>query len=64
LCKTPLELWHTNDILLGYILMINGKTVDQWTNTTASMISHPDKRFYKEGINENIGIYRAKYSCK
>lgn len=64
LCKTPLELWHTNDILLGYILMINGKTVDQWTNTRASMISHPDKRFYKEGINENIGIYRAKYSCK
>ncbi len=57
LCKTPFELWHTNDILLNYVLMINGKTSEKWTNTWASMISHPDKRFYKE-INHEIGVYR------
>ena len=58
LCKTPFELWHTNDVILNYILMINGKTSEKWTNTNNSMISHPDKRFYKEGINESKGIYR------
>jgi hypothetical protein len=57
LCKSPFELWHTNDILLNYILMIRGKTVDRWTNTAASMIAHPDKRFYKK-INKELGIYR------
>lgn len=59
LCKLKFDLWHTNDILLNYLLMINGKTADKWTNTGASMISHPDKRFYKGGVNENNGIYRA-----
>ena len=57
LCKSPFELWHTNDILLNYLLMINGKTADRWTNTGASMITHPDKRFYKN-INQDMGIYR------
>jgi hypothetical protein len=57
LCKTPFELWHTNDILLNYMLMINGKTADIWTNTNLSMIAHPDKRFYKK-VDNNLGIYR------
>lgn len=57
LCKFPFELWHTNDILLNYLLMINGKTADRWTNTRASMIAHPDKRFYSK-INQELGIYR------
>lgn len=57
LCIYPFELWHTNDILLNYILMINGKTVDRWTNTQASMISHPDKRYYDK-VNVDLGIYR------
>lgn len=57
LCKTQFELWHTNDTLLNYVLMINGKTADRWTNTRASMIAHPDKRFYKK-VDNNLGIYR------
>jgi hypothetical protein len=57
LCKTPFELWHINDTLLNYILMINSKTSDRWTNTKASMIAHPDKRFYKK-VDTDLGIYR------
>jgi hypothetical protein len=58
LCKTPFEMWHINDVLLNYLLMIHGKTSDKWVNTQASMISHPDKRFYTE-VDESKGIYRV-----
>jgi len=40
------ELWHTNDVLLSYLLMIKGYTVEAWTNTDKSNIIHPFKKFY------------------
>ena len=59
LTLTSFELWHTNDILISYLLMINGKTNDlQWTNTSKSNISHPDKRFYTQNLTIEQGVYR------
>jgi hypothetical protein len=58
ICKTQLQLWHTNDILLSYLLMINGFTTEVWTNTTKSNISHPDKRFYNNKLTIEDGVYR------
>ena len=53
-----LKLWGENDIILSYLLIINGKTNDKWTNTESSGISHPDKRFYKQ-LDHELGIYRT-----
>ena len=58
ICKTQFQLWHSNDLILSYLLMINGFTTEAWTNTNKSNISHPDKRFYKNTLNIEDGVYR------
>jgi len=58
ICKTQFQLWHSNDLLLSYLLIINGFTTEEWTNTNKSNISHPDKRFYKNTLNIEDGVYR------
>jgi hypothetical protein len=57
-CKPNLEVWHTNDVLLSFILMINGKTNELWTNTNKSNIIHPYKGFYNKSLSINEGVYR------
>lgn len=57
-CNSEFELWHTNDVLLNYILMINGKTAEEWTNTDKSNIIHPYKKFYDNNLGINEGVYR------
>ena len=57
-CKEGLEFWHTNDILLGFILAVNGKKSEKWTNTTHSNIVHPYKGFYKANLGIEDGVFR------
>ena len=57
-CKEGLEFWHTNDILLGFMLAINGKTSEKWTNTNHSNIIHPYKEFYKDNLGIEQGVFR------
>ena len=58
-CHPYVQLWHTNDVLLSVILMINGKTNDEaWTNSTGSNLIHPDKRFYKGDLGIDEGVFR------
>lgn len=57
-CKEGLEFWHTNDILIGFILSINGKSSEGWTNTTHSNIIHPYKNFYSKNLGIEHGVYR------
>jgi hypothetical protein len=58
ICKSEFQLWHSNDLILSYILMINGFTTEPWTGTSRSNIIHPDKRFYNENLTESAGVYR------
>lgn len=54
----PLGFCHTNDIILSFLLAINGKTNDKWTNTPNSNIKHPDKRFYNKNLGIEQGVHR------
>lgn len=57
-CICPLGFCHTNDVVLSFLLMINYKTNNKWTNTSKSNISHPDKRFYNKNLSFKDGVYR------
>lgn len=52
------ELWHTNDVLLSYLFIINNKSWEPWVNTSKSNIIHPDKRFYEQKLDIDKGIWR------
>lgn len=54
----PLGFCHTNDIILSFLLMINNKTNDKWTNTKKSNISHPNKMFYNKNLGIEHGVHR------
>ena len=60
ICKTEFQLWHSNDLILSYLLMISGYTTEAWTNTTKSNIIHPYKEFYKSSLGINEGVFRTK----
>ena len=51
-------LWHTNDILLSYLLAIRGYTTEGWTNTKKSNIVHPYKEFYNKNLGIKEGVFR------
>ncbi len=57
-CTYPFGLCHTNDVTLNFLLMINGKTNDFFTNTHKSNMRHPDKRFYNQNLKIEDGVHR------